>query len=95
MSDDEKQVSVPTPDEFRMSRAEGEVYMLAQTLLVSAINDLGMEMGISAVMSGITRGLRRHTSIEDIQGMLRGLADTLPEVAKYDLPDAKSNGQKT
>lgn len=43
------------------------------------------EMGVSLVMSGITRELRRHYPIAEVQDMLRQFADTMPEVAKGDV----------
>lgn len=44
------------------------------------------DLGVSLIVSGITRELRRHYPIAEIQDMLHKLADTTPEAAKGDLP---------
>lgn len=80
-------VNVPTPDEFQGTEAQRTVFVAAQELLRHAIRRDGIDMGVSTVLSGITRELRRHMSLEDIQGGLRGLADSLPAVAQYDVKD--------
>lgn len=79
-------VIVPDPT-YRVTPSQDHFFFMAQALMTTAIDSVGPDMGASLVLSGITRGLRRHMSIEDIQSALRGLADTLPEVAQHDRPD--------
>jgi hypothetical protein len=85
MSDEQPAVEVPDPKDFEWTNEQYAAFLMAQDFLRMMIDKLGLQMGMSAVMSGITREMRRHASIEEIQAMLRGLADTLPEVAKYDV----------
>jgi hypothetical protein len=83
---------VPAPGDYVMTHSERVAYLAAQGLLEVAIGKLGLEKGISLTLSGITRELRRHMSVEEIQQTLRGFADSMPQAAAYDDP---SLGEKT
>ena len=80
---DRVDVTVP-PDDYRIGPVESRVYMIAQLMVQVAIRLLGPEMGISLAMSGVTRELRRHMSVEEVQQMLRQYAETMPEAARGD-----------
>jgi hypothetical protein len=41
-------------------------------------------MGISMVLSGITREMRRHLSAELAKQVLQGFVDTMEDIRKYD-----------
>jgi hypothetical protein len=83
---DSADVHVPAPD-FRMPEKSQAIYLKAQEDLRAAIAALGIEHGVSAFVSGFSRELRRHLSVEAIQDVLNGLAESMPEAAKYDAPD--------
>lgn len=80
---DEIVVTVPA-DDFRLGREEGIAYDLAQLMVSQAISKLGLEMGVSLVISGVGRELRRHLPVDQIQTMLRQFADSMPEAALGD-----------
>jgi hypothetical protein len=80
---DRVEVTVP-PDDFRIGHVESDVYNAAQFFIKQAIHLLGPEMGVSVVVSGIGRELRRHMSVEEVQQTLRKFADTMPEAARGD-----------
>jgi hypothetical protein len=79
------EMHVPTPDEYLADGHGHRTYDLAQMLVAMAVQHHGLEMGLSHALSGVTRAMRRHMSITEAQEVLRQLADTLPEAAKYDL----------
>lgn len=87
MSERKVAVTAPTPDDYRGDQKGLYTYCTAQSLLALAIQQHGLEMGASHVLSGVTRELRRHLGISEVQEVLRQLADTLPQVVQYDLPD--------
>jgi hypothetical protein len=45
----------------------------------------GFEMGSSIMISAITRELRNHISPEQAREILHKIADSIPEVAQYDV----------
>ena len=83
---DQPAAHVP-PADFQMTRDQYVAYLSGQAILEAAISRLGRDMGLSTTLSGLTREMRRHMSVEDIQRILRGLADTMSEAAAGDLPD--------
>lgn len=79
-------VYVPSPTQFQMSDAMVALYRIGQEVTRGAIDVQGVENGISALLSGVTRELRRHVTVEAAEGLLRGLADSMAEAAKNDVP---------
>jgi hypothetical protein len=87
-------VRTPSTEEFQMAGRSAEIYQLSQILLREAMSELGNEMGMSVVLSGITRELRRHFSADMAEDILRGLASTMKDAAKYDVPDDAKTADK-
>jgi hypothetical protein len=87
MTDKKVEVRVPPLGEYVMDRTDTRLYLAAQGLLQNAISVKGNDLGISMVMSGITRELRRHMSYQDAAELLRGFAATIEAARDYDIPD--------
>jgi len=86
-------IHVPQPDQYRMTSGMQEVYFQTQADLRSTIDRLGIQDGLSAFLSGFTRELRRHLTVEASRDLLRGFADSIPEVVKCDAPDDAHSSQ--
>jgi hypothetical protein len=67
-----------TDDEKAIWSAYGQIHQAAVILL-------GPGMAFSVLLSRVSRELRREFDIEAAKQTLRDLADTMDEVAKYDL----------
>jgi hypothetical protein len=79
-------VYVPLATQYQMSDGMAVIYQMGQEYTRAVIHAQGVENGISALLSGVTRELRRHVTAEAAEGILRGLADSMAEAAKNDLP---------
>jgi len=82
-------VYVPSPNDYQMTPVMHDVYQFGQKAARVAIREVGLQDGMTALLSGITRELRRHVTADAAKGILQGLADTITEAAKYDVPDKK------
>lgn len=81
---DEVEVSIPDPNEWRMDAQARNIYEFVQLITNSAINSHGMEIGISLVLSGVTREMRKHLSDDAAIKILQGFMDTMKDIRKYD-----------
>lgn len=81
---------MPAPGDMRFTDSQHVIYMKQQLLLQQAIQQEGLRMGVSMVLSGLTRELRRHLPIDQVQEAMRELARTMPDVARYDSKDPAS-----
>lgn len=81
---DEVIVAIPDPNDWKMDKQEYALFQFSQELLRSAIAARGVEIGVSMVLSGITREMRRHLSDAMAKQILQGFVDTMEDIRKYD-----------
>lgn len=77
-------VSVPTED-TPLPPGARELWKASEQMIAAACVELGDDMAFSVILSRVTRELRRRLGVDGAAQVLRQLADTMPDVAKFDV----------
>lgn len=79
-------VTVPDVSDFQANKKTSELFLRTRAMTKEAIDDIGLALAASAMLSAITRELRAHLTVEQAQDMLQQFVKTMPEAARYDAP---------
>ena len=89
MSDKEIKVEarVPSVEEFKelnLDHRHKNIYELARGILNVAAHEIGPELAVSMVMSGIITSLRKNIGDQATIEVLRGYMETIPVAKAYE-----------